>query len=32
MDTQCGALNMLGQGSGTMRRCGLAEVGVSLLE
>jgi hypothetical protein len=28
----CGGLNMLGPGSGTIRRCGLVEVGVALLE
>ena len=28
----CGGLNMLGPGSGTIRRCGLVGVGVALLE
>jgi hypothetical protein len=28
----CGDLNMLGSGSDTIRRCGLIEVGVALLE
>jgi hypothetical protein len=28
----CGGLNMLGPGSGTVRRCGLIGVGVALLE
>jgi hypothetical protein len=30
--TQCVGLNMLGPGSGTIRRCGLVRVGVALLE
>jgi hypothetical protein len=29
---KCGGLYMLGPGSGTIRRCGLVEVGVALLE
>ena len=29
---ECGGLNMLGPGSGTIWRCGLVEVGVALLE
>ena len=29
---ECDGLNMLGPGSGTTRRCGLAGVGVALLE
>ena len=29
---ECGSLNMLGSGSGTIRRCGLVEVGVALLK
>ena len=28
----CSDLNMLGPGHGTIRRCGLVEVGVALLE
>ena len=28
----CGGLNMLGPGSGTIKRCGLVGVGVTLLE
>ena len=28
--TRCGGLNMLGPGNGTIRRCGLVGVGVSL--
>jgi hypothetical protein len=28
--TRCGVLNMLGPGSGTICKCGLVEVGVSL--
>ena len=28
----CGGLTMLGPGSGTIRRCGFGEVGVTLLE
>jgi hypothetical protein len=28
----CGDLDMLGQGSGPIRRCGLVEVGVALLK
>jgi hypothetical protein len=31
-DTYCGGLNMLGPGSGTIRRCGLVGVSVVLLE
>ena len=30
--TNCGGLNMLGPGRGTIRRCGLVGVGVALLE
>ena len=29
---RCGGLNMLGPGSGTIRRCGLVGVGVALLK
>jgi hypothetical protein len=29
---RCGGLNMLGPGSGTIRRCGLVRIGVALLE
>ena len=29
---ECGGLNMLGQGSGTIRRCGLVGISVALLE
>ena len=29
---RCGGLNVLGPGSGTIRRCGLVGVGVALLE
>ena len=29
---ECGRLNMLDPGNGTIRRCGLVEVGVTLLE
>ena len=32
MNGCCGGLNMLGPGSGTVRRCGLAGVGVALEE
>jgi hypothetical protein len=31
-DTHCGGLNMLGPGSGTVRRFGLVRAGVALLE
>ena len=29
---ECGGLNMLGPGNGTIRRCGLIGVGVAFLE
>ena len=29
---ECGGLNMLGPGNGTVRRCGLVRVSVALLE
>ena len=32
LGVECGGLNMLGPGSGTMRRCGLVGVGVTSLE
>ena len=32
VDAPCGGLNMLGPGSGTIRKCGLVGVGVALLE
>ena len=32
MLTSCGGLNMLGPGSGIIRKCGLVGVGVALLE
>jgi hypothetical protein len=32
MGASCGGLNVLGPGSGTVRRCGLVGVGVALLE
>jgi hypothetical protein len=32
IETLCGGLTMLGSGSGSIRKCGIVEVGVALLE
>jgi hypothetical protein len=32
LGTYCGGLNMLGPGTGTIRRCGLVGVGVAVFE